>query len=1493
MKPTLPKKLLSLALCLCMVLSLLPITAWAAEDTPVARVTMGGSTTEYLSLTDALTVVSTAAAEDEATLTVLEDITLAEDSLSASRGVFTIDLNGHTVDSDSYVFQFGGKDTCVTLKNGTLKSTSTELYAIYVDSDAELAVSECTVVSEGSGIRAYQAELTVKDCSVNAKVYAIGANNSTLTVEGGSLHSSETAIQLSSSTAELKNVTVSGVSSAVYCVGSVLSVIGGSYSANCTAETYQRGAMYFNDQSLANICDATISASGTDQYGEPTVGIMAYDSNITLCGGSIRSEGATIYSYESQLSNVLLSLNEAGEGTVFYDGLRLEDLLLEELLDEGLAYWQGDIMLDPSGAEITGGDVTVKPTCTHEGATLSYAQKDSTSHLGTYSCCSFTITESHSIVEDGTCGICGYDPTKLILICMADSCGDGWAGNAIEIYENDVLIATATIEEGSNAESMISYDAEKEYKFYWVNGGCPGECSFEIRYGTQTVFMASGDDCDSFVNGQLLNLGFQHSFEAVVTPPTCTTEGYTTYTCTLCGTTETTDTVAATGHSFGADGICAGCGADVSNSITVNMTDEYGDSWNGNAIEVYEDGVLIATVTVETGATGTWTYIYDTAKEYSFYWVLGYYPSECSFEILYGTEVVYSADGTVCESFSDGFRFFPACTEHVYGEGTVVAPTCTEQGYTLYTCTLCGFDYKTDYKDNLGGHQETATVVPPTCTEQGYTLYTCDICGNVRKRDKVAPTGHTPKEGSVVSTAPTCTEQGYSTATCAACGELFEMNYVDPAGHVLGEDGNCIVCGELYTVEIFVAETQITSANMADVLGDGTVSYDPATNTLTLNGFVYDGEANYAVYSKQNLNIVVIGENSIVTPYYGMYFDFLMGEVHISGTGSLTIRSGYTAIQSWADSTKLFLEGSVTFDILSEERGISLYSKRAELVFKDSVKLIAGTEDSPMGSDCIYVSSEFGVVTVTDNASISGVSNGCGLLSYESDINIKGNSTVDLNTAYTAIVYYSYDGYNVGKVSICENATVNVVSDEIGIEVSGEFYIGGNAVVDAITNDLTGIIVDGTITISDNATVNTSSVNGYGLYSTSTLTVTGGSLTVTSTSEEYPAFSSVEILVSDGKVYAQSPYIAVYTGKLTISGGTLEVSNGGIYAEHYDPKTGDYTTGEIILGEGIAILEPVGGSVSDSLEGEHRLGIVDAEGNEAMAFVIGAVEVPAKLYAKSLSLKGDIAINFYMDLSDEVAADEDAYMEFTKEDGTVLRVPLAKATRRMRNTEDYHVFSIPMATKQMADTVKAQFVWSEGSTEIYTYSVTTYVDNMLNNSEDEALKEMLIAMLHYGASAQIVFSYHTDRLANEGLDTPNYADVYIDGYAVARKQGTALVRVRSASLTLESKTTVRFVLQADPSVQTLSITYAGEELTYEREGDRIYVAVEDICAMELDEMVTLTVNDGTETAEITYSPLTYCQNIQNSTNAAYKAELKTLVAALYVYNQTANEYFSK
>ena len=59
----------------------------------------------------------------------------------------------------------------------------------------------------------------------------------------------------------------------------------------------------------------------------------------------------------------------------------------------------------------------------------------------------------------------------------------------------------------------------------------------------------------------------------------------------------------------------------------------------------------------------------------------------------------------------------------------MTSPTCTEKGYTTYTCKRCGDHYTADEVAALG-HDYKAVVTAPTCTEKGYTTYTCTACGD-------------------------------------------------------------------------------------------------------------------------------------------------------------------------------------------------------------------------------------------------------------------------------------------------------------------------------------------------------------------------------------------------------------------------------------------------------------------------------------------------------------------------------------------------------------------------------------------------------------------------------------------------------------------------------------------------------------------------------------------------------------------------------------------
>ena len=175
--------------------------------------------------------------------------------------------------------------------------------------------------------------------------------------------------------------------------------------------------------------------------------------------------------------------------------------------------------------------------------------------------------------------------------------------------------------------------------------------------------------------------------------------------------------------------------------------------------------------------------------------------------------------------------------EHNY-EAVVTAPTCTEAGYTTYTCS-CGDTYTADevaatghsYVDGacsvcglaeVHEHNYEAVVTAPTCTAAGFTTYTC-ACGDTYTEEGEAATGHS--YNSVV-TDPTCGVAGYTTYTCSLCNDSYVADEVAATGEHSGyaEDYKCDACSMVVEPEADTTLTLAQAIKLADALGAGKYS---------------------------------------------------------------------------------------------------------------------------------------------------------------------------------------------------------------------------------------------------------------------------------------------------------------------------------------------------------------------------------------------------------------------------------------------------------------------------------------------------------------------------------------------------------------------------------------------------------------------------------------------------------------------------------------------
>ena len=169
-------------------------------------------------------------------------------------------------------------------------------------------------------------------------------------------------------------------------------------------------------------------------------------------------------------------------------------------------------------------------------------------------------------------------------------------------------------------------------------------------------------------------------------------------------------------------------------------------------------------------------------------------------------------------SYRDNFTDKLPCN-HVYTE-RVVAPTYTSTGYTLHTCTLCGYSYKDNETAKLVciHSSVTKTKVEPTCTEGGYTLNKCNTCHEEWKDNETAALGHN-YDGGKVSVEATCGSNGLKNGCCTTCGAVLQTESIPATGNhsyvsttveptcTTGgyTEEVCSVCGESH-------KTNITSA---------------------------------------------------------------------------------------------------------------------------------------------------------------------------------------------------------------------------------------------------------------------------------------------------------------------------------------------------------------------------------------------------------------------------------------------------------------------------------------------------------------------------------------------------------------------------------------------------------------------------------------------------------------------------------------------------------
>ncbi len=291
------------------------------------------------------------------------------------------------------------------------------------------------------------------------------------------------------------------------------------------------------------------------------------------------------------------------------------------------------------------------------------------------------------------------------------------------------------------------------------------------------------------------------------------------------------------------------------------------------------------------------------------------------------------------------------------------------------------------------------------------------------------------------------------------------------------------------------------------------------------------------------------------------------------------------------------------------------------------------------------------------------------------------------------------------------------------------------------------------------------------------------------------------------------------------------------------------------------------------------------------------------LSAMNHSLRVDVAMNFRFVVRDaeKLATYPDAYIEFTIPTMTGERIRTVSIKEAEVDSEGRYVVSVALAVAQMTDKVTFRTVFADGVYgNTYSYSIKDYCDLILADNAVDAnypgIKQLLTAMLNYGAYAQKYFDYNADDLANANV-TDNVASstVTIDSKTIISGNVTGLA-ISTWRLSLRTECVATFFLNIDEgnevSDYTVSVTTPSGDvrtLTPNVVGGRLAVEVSGIGAAFLNDIYTviITNNNDSSAIAITFTALDYAGYvIKDGSNSS----LVALSRALKLYSIAAENY---
>ena len=181
--------------------------------------------------------------------------------------------------------------------------------------------------------------------------------------------------------------------------------------------------------------------------------------------------------------------------------------------------------------------------------------------------------------------------------------------------------------------------------------------------------------------------------------------------------------------------------------------------------------------------------------------------------------------------------------DHEYVQ-TVMAPTCTQGGYTEYVCS-CGVSYVTDLTP-AAEHKYTITRTDPTCVESGSIKSVCSACGDT-KTTVLFASGHS-----------------FASGVCTKCGALNPVT----------QPTLTLKAPTLEFKDMITVNAMFEATNLDSVIEMGMITYSAKVSSWSVGtaeyvipGTTYDAATGRYIATSQGIHAKYLGDTVYLAVY--------------------------------------------------------------------------------------------------------------------------------------------------------------------------------------------------------------------------------------------------------------------------------------------------------------------------------------------------------------------------------------------------------------------------------------------------------------------------------------------------------------------------------------------------------------------------------------------------------------------------------------------------